>query len=53
MQEVENNEPTKDVFNYHAINILELMGIVDPEQLEIDLIETELKQIFANGRNNT
>jgi hypothetical protein len=35
-----------DFFNYHAITLLELLGKYDPSQLEIDLIENGLKNIF-------
>jgi hypothetical protein len=38
-----------DVFNYRAIQLLELLGKLDPPQLEIDLVENNLKEIFQQS----
>ena len=38
-----------DFFNYRAIELLELLGKRDPDQLEIDLVESSLREIFIEG----
>jgi hypothetical protein len=47
MQQVlETTENGLDIFNYHAIELLELLGQKDPHQLEIDVFEEKLRNIF-------